>query len=388
MSTGALFGNVGGRAQSKNLVEFRAGKMTMKGRMVHADKRKGMVYIYQSEDSLMHFCWRERSKNTAEDDFIIFPEDVEYKAVKQCTTGRVFLLKFRSNNRMFFYWMQEPKADKDDELCRKLNEYLNNPPAPGSSRGGEESDLQNLLGGMNQQQLMQLLGMGGMSGLSSLMSSGRSSSAMSESNLPSHIQSSASSRSASTFVDSSHRPQTASSTPAPTSVASVQPSTTPSAAATGLDSSLLAPVAPPGHPPLIQLSDLQNILSGLEAMDESSPSEVDLSTSITAEAMIPVLSNPEVQQRLIALLPEATELTKSEAELRATVHSPQFQQALQGFSSALASGQLGPLMRQFGLDDDAVAAASSGDMLAFARAMQDALNKQRDQSKKADDDPQ
>jgi len=67
MSSGALFGSTSGRSQSKNLVEFRAGKMTMRGRTVYPDKRKGMVYIYQSDDSLMHFCWRERSKSTAED---------------------------------------------------------------------------------------------------------------------------------------------------------------------------------------------------------------------------------------------------------------------------------------------------------------------------------
>jgi len=38
-------------------------------------------------------------------------------------------------------------------------------------------------------------------------------------------------------------------------------------------------------------------------------------------------------------------------------------QALQSFSSALASGQLGPLMREFGLDDTVVSAAQNGGIL-------------------------
>jgi len=52
----------------------------------------------------------------------------------------------------------------------------------------------------------------------------------------------------------------------------------------------------------------------------------DLSTAITGEAMIPVLANADVQQRLIPLLPEAADLPKTEAELRETMHSPQFHQ--------------------------------------------------------------
>ena len=41
-------------------------------------------------------------------------------------------------------------------------------------------------------------------------------------------------------------------------------------------------------------------------------------------------------------------------------------QAVQSFGSALASGQLGPLMRQFGLSDDTItAAAASGSTLSF-----------------------
>ena len=61
-----LFGHAG-RSSSKNLVEFRAGKMTLNGTTVTPDKRKGLVYIYQSEDSLMHFCWKDRGSGNVED---------------------------------------------------------------------------------------------------------------------------------------------------------------------------------------------------------------------------------------------------------------------------------------------------------------------------------
>jgi hypothetical protein len=63
----SLFGNTGTRAQSKNLVECKAGKMSLKGKMVHPDKRKGLLYVYQSDDSLMHFCWKDRQTGTVED---------------------------------------------------------------------------------------------------------------------------------------------------------------------------------------------------------------------------------------------------------------------------------------------------------------------------------
>jgi len=189
---GALFGNTAGAraGASKALVEFRAGKMTLNttSKMVSPDKRKGLVSVLQAEDQLMHLQWKDRGSGTIEDDLIIFPDDVEFKAVPACTTGRVFVLKFKTSNKRMFFWMQEPKADKDEELCKKVNENLNNPPAPGSNRGGGgaaglpgglpagldfnnlgDSELQNLLNNMSQQQLMQLfggsLGGGNVSGL-------------------------------------------------------------------------------------------------------------------------------------------------------------------------------------------------------------------------------
>ena len=54
-------------------------------------------------------------------DLIIFPGDAELSRVGQCTTGRVYMLKFRdASSRRFFYWMQEPKESKDEDLVKKV----------------------------------------------------------------------------------------------------------------------------------------------------------------------------------------------------------------------------------------------------------------------------
>ncbi|XP_025089736.1 proteasomal ubiquitin receptor ADRM1-like isoform X2 [Pomacea canaliculata] len=398
----ALFGSSAGRSQSKNLVEFRAGKMYMKGKMVHPDKRKGLVYVYQSEDSLMHFCWKDRSSGNAEEDLIIFPDDVEFKHVSQCTTGRVYVLKFKSSLRKFFFWMQEPKTDKDSEYCKKVNDFLNNPPTPGSSRGGgltsemsglADSDLQSMLGGMSQQQLMQLLGgmgMGTPGNMSSLM--GRPASAQSTmSEPPLRVSSASGSRSSGETTPTPPRPMTAaalinpaagssavSSAPAPGTTAAVPsvPATTPGAQAAGGTASGVTRQQ-------IQLSDLQNILSSMNVPAEEPKEIVDLAKALNPEAMLPILANPEVQQRLIPYLPEGESLPKTEEELRNTVSSPQFQQALTSFSAALQSGQIGPLINQFGLGEDVATAAAQGDLEAFVKAMQEAMKK-KDEEKDED----
>lgn len=60
-----MFGRQSGLNNSggsgSNLVEFRAGRMNLIGKMVHPDTRKGLVYLTQSEDGLMHFCWKDRT---------------------------------------------------------------------------------------------------------------------------------------------------------------------------------------------------------------------------------------------------------------------------------------------------------------------------------------
>ena len=65
----ALFGRQAQqRGSARYMVEFKAGRMTMEGTTVKADPRKGTVYINKGEDdSLLHFCWRERSASSPED---------------------------------------------------------------------------------------------------------------------------------------------------------------------------------------------------------------------------------------------------------------------------------------------------------------------------------
>merc|ERR1712032_157030 len=129
----------------------------------------------------------------------------------------------------------------------------------------------------------------------------------------------------------------------------------------------------------IQLSDLQSILSNIQVppggeaigAGSSGPS-VDLSTALTGEALQPILSQEGFLDKVKAFLPAGEEEGKevTAADLKGTVQSPQFQQAVSMFSMALQSGQIAPLVREFGLGDEAVAAATQGDMGAFVKALQ------------------
>ncbi|KAK5895076.1 hypothetical protein CesoFtcFv8_011698 [Champsocephalus esox] len=396
MSSGALFPSLasGSRgSSSKYLVEFRAGKMTLKGNVVTPDKRKGSVYIQQSDDSLIHFCWKDRTSGNVDDDLIIFPDDCEFKKVSQCTTGRVFVLKFKAGSKRLFFWMQEPKSDKDDEFCRKVNEYLNNPPIPGAggSGGGSghelsalggEGGLQNLLGNMSHNQLMQLIGptgLGGLGGLGALAGPGLANLLGSAGPTTTTSSSSSSSRSQSAAATpSSGGASRLSSTQAPTTpVTPAASAASPTTVAPSTPASAQTPLAPasvgsPGSHQPIQLSDLQSILATMNvpATSAAQGAAVDLASVCTPEMMAPILTNAEVQKRLLPFLPSGESLPQSAEEIENTISSPQFQQSMSMFSSALASGQLGPLMNQFGLPAEAVEAANKGDVEAFAKAMQ------------------
>lgn len=420
--SGPIFGNSsalgGSSGGNRHLVEFRAGRMNMVGKMVHPDTRKGLVYMYQAEDGLIHFCWKDRTTGNVEDDLIIFPDDCEFKKIEQCKTGRVFLLKFKSSSRKLFFWLQEPKTDKDEEWGRRVNEVMNNPPSmsnSGSSRssgGTDGGDLQYMLNNMSQQQLMQLFGgVGQMGGLSSLLGSMNRPSSGGGTNASSRL-SSTTTPSRTTSSSTGNTTTTVTTTPSTfTTPPSVQP-VTPQAPqvpkrptrASNRDSTTPVAAAAGGTSPAttdnsrILLSGLQNYLSGLNSPagagggSSSSRRNVDLSTAINSDAVGSILSDPNFVTALQNHLPNIDSGNNSKDQLKDTLTSPQFQQALSMFSSALQSGQLGPVVSQFQMSPEVVEAANSGDIEQFVKALEktNAAKKESDDSteSKSDDEKQ
>ncbi|XP_022888746.1 26S proteasome regulatory subunit RPN13-like [Olea europaea var. sylvestris] len=108
------------------LLEFRAGKMLMEGNRVVPDSRKGFVRIGRGEEGLIHFQWLDRSVNVVEDDQIVFPDEAFFEKVNQ-SSGRVYILKFHTDDRKFFFWMQDPKSESDTQICTSVNLCLNQP---------------------------------------------------------------------------------------------------------------------------------------------------------------------------------------------------------------------------------------------------------------------
>ena len=68
------------------------------------------------------------------------------QARNNTTNNRVYALKFASTKKVHFFWMQEPNADKDQELADKVNAMINGE-APSAAGPGQ----------MDQAQLMAML---------------------------------------------------------------------------------------------------------------------------------------------------------------------------------------------------------------------------------------
>ncbi|KAI3849473.1 hypothetical protein MKX03_033765 [Papaver bracteatum] len=108
------------------MLEFRAGKLNLEGTRLVADSRKGLVRISRGDEGLLHFQWLDRTQNVLEDDQIIFPDEAVFEKVGP-PSERVYRLKFSTDNRTFFFWMQEPNSDEDSRISTSVNFHMNRP---------------------------------------------------------------------------------------------------------------------------------------------------------------------------------------------------------------------------------------------------------------------
>lgn len=95
----------------------------------------------------------------------VFPGDATFAKIDTGREGdRVYQLSFASGRRMFF-WMQEPKEDKDEEFANKVNEGIAHPERLQQPSEQESGSRQRRTGGgrgppqgqIDPQQLAQLL---------------------------------------------------------------------------------------------------------------------------------------------------------------------------------------------------------------------------------------
>lgn len=133
----------------------------------------------------------------------------------------------------------------------------------------------------------------------------------------------------------------------------------------------------------VQLGDLQNILSSMNIPAATEPQEsklpppstlpftsllpctepeeaIGLNDVVTSDVLRPLSSDSSVQEQLQPHIPPTSETVAD------VLTSPQFQQALGVFGSALQSGQLGPLISQFGMGQDVINAANTGSMFMLS----------------------
>lgn len=113
-----------------------------------------------------------------------------------------------------------------------------------------------------------------------------------------------------------------------------------------------------------------NLFVGLKGGNESVGQTIDLSSSLNAEVLDKISIDSEKTANLAAHLPTIETNESPKQQIKSTLSSPQFQEALSSFSAALQSGQLGPVVSQFELSSEAIASANTGDLEQFVKALE------------------
>lgn len=312
-------------------------------------EQRGKIAIVKGE-GYVYFRWIDRSTNQMDVNcnWIVFQNSVIFKKIK---TGRdedrVYLLKWKDENRRLMFWMQEKSNEKDDENCKQVNELFNNPAAVAAAvqQQQQSSDVTGGGGGAGgrAEEWMRMLGLN--------PSTGRTGPTPSNSVPPS-------STSTTNATSGTNTQQTLdlarilaglganSNTTAPSTSATSNNTTAPTTESSNNSTN--------GNAPVLSALDLQRAFASTSsAMGNSQqsirPTSTDLSQVLNADAVLAtgVFDDPAIRQNLLQLLPEGQQ---TDSYLETNLRSPQFQQALDALSSALSSESFNSVMANLGID--------------------------------------
>jgi 26S proteasome regulatory subunit N13 len=255
--------------------------------------------------------------------------------VPQCTTGRVFLLKILSADIMAFFWMQEPKTDKDDFYLSMVNRLINAPP---------EDNIP-----LDQDQLYKMF--------------------QAQNPTPTPAPAATNSAASSSSTTATTTAAAAAAATQTTSNPSASTSTTTSAPSATQSASSQKPAQP-----LDPLAQLQSILSGIQ-VPEAKP-EANLNKLLSPEHLLSLFQDPAIVEKSLPFIPDEAE--KSKAELEDIIRSPQFFQAVATLNAGLRSGDLASLLAELGLDPSI--GGPLGGVEAFIRAIQAKVDQEKKKS--------
>lgn len=91
-----------------------------------------ITVVLDEEDPYLYFSWSPRDGFVPPesykpfDSYVLVPGDAKWVHVKQCTSGRVFALKFESSEKREFFWMQSKtdKGNKPGDLSKEDKKVL------------------------------------------------------------------------------------------------------------------------------------------------------------------------------------------------------------------------------------------------------------------------
>ncbi|EFJ46263.1 adhesion molecule [Volvox carteri f. nagariensis] len=335
------------------LCEFRAGKLRLQNGQLVPDTRKGLAKLIQTEDTLVHVQWYERTAtgtvDVPEDDIIVFPGEATLEMIPG---QRAAVLKFVDDRtRDMFFWFQVPQPEGDTALVASFNAAL-----AGAHELGDASTGGNGGGG------------GGGNGSEWAVDGLAPTSAVEHAHVASEAGAGAMLGQGQSVGQLPTAPaQTPGSIAATNAQAGHLAAILGNAIAAGLGGG-----SRPAYGPEEQLA--QSLLAQLAAVQGHNRRTAvapgpSLAEVLRPETILPVLRDPAVLEVLGPHLPEEHRTPEA---LVALAHSPQFQQQLGSFSTALQTGQLD--LSQFGLR------ATGYSVADFLSAIQDLVNRERQQN--------